>query len=373
MVGFGNHDEARLEAVSKRLGASPALREAVAASLSRPDLETEFTAGLSPAKVAVVQADAGRLESVVAIDQLEAIVRKVGRPPLVVRNDVVELEPLPDFPTGTDAQIKGVEGTVRSVGRVEFVNNDMAWGGTGWVIDGTGTSRVIATNRHVAKIVGRRVADGTGVFLRNPASGALYEAWLDFKEEVDSKPGDAVPIRVVEILYLADDTSADVALLRIEGADLPSPIGLAAAEAATDDLVALIGYPAFDPRNNLGVMASYFRGLYDIKRFAPGLVMQAAGNARVLEHDCTSLGGNSGSPLIRLDGGGVVGLHFAGTYGVNNSAIGVGTLKALLRGDRPVSVTVAVAATTETLADGVHRPATSRDDTATTLRSSAAA
>jgi endonuclease G len=357
MDGFGNHDEARLEAVSKRLGGSPALREAVAAALGGPGLEAEFTSGLSKATIASVQADAGRLETVVGVDRLEAIVRKVGRPPLVVRNDVVELEPLPDFPAGTDALIKGVEATVRSVGRVEFVNNDMAWGGTGWVIDGKGTSRVVATNRHVAKIVGRRAADGTGVFLRNPASGALYEAWLDFKEEVDSKPGDATPIRVVEILYLADDTSADIALLRIEGAGLPSPIGLAGSEAAPDDLVALIGYPAFDPRNNLGVMASYFRGLYDIKRFAPGLVMQAAGDARVLEHDCTSLGGNSGSPLIRLDGGGVVGLHFAGVYGVNNSAIGVGTLMTLLKGDRPVSVAVAVATTTETLADGVHQAA----------------
>ena len=54
MVGFGNHDEARLEAVSKRLGGSPALRDAVAAALGGPGLEPEFTTGLPPAAVATM-------------------------------------------------------------------------------------------------------------------------------------------------------------------------------------------------------------------------------------------------------------------------------------------------------------------------------
>lgn len=50
----------------------------------------------------------------------------------------------------------------------------------------------------------------------------------------------------------------------------------------------------------------------------------------VLTHDCTTLGGNSGSPVLSLESGKVVGLHFAGRFGIGNSAVRVSTIKALL-------------------------------------------
>src|SRR5262249_30352197 len=79
-----------------------------------------------------------------------------------------------------------------------------------------------------------------------------------------------------------------------------------------------------------------------------------------LRHDCTTLGGNSGSPLIRLDDGKIVGLHFAGVYGVENSAVGAGTLRELIRtSGRPVIGLRAVAqemAGTEAAGDGIHKP-----------------
>ena len=279
----------------------------------------------------------GELENAMQLDALEAIVRRVGRPPLVVRNDAVELEDLPDFPAGTDALIKGAERSVLSVGRVEFVNHSMAWGGTGWVIhEEDDATRIVATNRHVAKVVAQRGFDGSGVFLRSPASGLRYGAEIDFKEEVGSNPGDARPVEVVAITYLADDASPDVALLRIVGDGLPSALPLADAEAEADQLVALIGYPAFDSRNDPDDQARYFRDLYEVKRFAPGFVMQALGGRKALTHDCTSLGGNSGSPLISVEDGTVVGLHFAGQYGVANSAVGVETLRRLIAGERPI-------------------------------------
>src|SRR5262249_7598449 len=79
------------------------------------------------------------LESTIGLEDqavgLEAIGRLTGRPPLLIRNDAVELEPLDDFPAGTDQKIKAVEPFIPSVGRVEFINHSMAWGGTGWVVD----------------------------------------------------------------------------------------------------------------------------------------------------------------------------------------------------------------------------------------------
>lgn len=350
-------EERRLGDLRRRLEDSPALREAIERAVASGELPAELA---SPRSVDEVGAG-GELESVLRVDALEAIVRRVGRPPLVVRNDGVELEDLPDFPAGTDALIKGVERSVLSVGRVEFVNHSMAWGGTGWVVheedDG---ARIVATNRHVAKVVAQRGFDGSGVFLRSPTSGLRYGAEIDFKEEVGSNPGDARPVEVVAITYLADDASPDVALLRITGDDLPSALPLAAAEAEADQLVALIGYPAYDSRNDPDDQARYFRDLYEVKRFAPGFVMQALGGRRALTHDCTSLGGNSGSPLISLADGTVVGLHFAGQYGVANSAVGVETLRRLIAGERPMlSAGAAVSqeqAKTEAASDGVHAP-----------------
>ncbi len=346
----------RLERVRARLNASPELEEAVRQAVAEGRVPEAAAAMIPPEAADAAARDRERLERVVASDALEAIVQRVGRPPLLVRNDTVELEPLVDFPPGTDTLIKKVEPDVKSVGRVEFLNHSMAWGGTGWVIGEDGTGRVVATNRHVAKLVARRTADGRGVFLRSPLTGARYGMNLDFKEEVGSLPADARPVSVTEILYLADDAAPDVALLRIAGEDLPSPLPLAEQEAAVGDLVALIGYPAFDSRNDVDDQARYFHDLYEVKRFAPGKVMQALSGRTVLSHDCTSLGGNSGSPLIDLQTGKVVGLHFAGVYGLENSAVGVQTLRNLLGGRTPIAGPISTGpdGKGEARADGVH-------------------
>lgn len=335
----------------ERLQASPALRAA---------LDRQLAEGLLP-KIGVGDIDApdhDALEAVAPQDDLEAIVQRVGRPPLLIQNDQVVFDSddaLADFPEGTDARIKGTEKVIPSVGRVEFTNFTMAWGGTGWVIAAEGADRIVATNRHVASLVARRTADSRGVFLRDPAQNK-YGASLDFKEEFGSLAAKATAFKVVDIPYLADTTAPDVAFLRITGANLPSPLQLADAEASLDELVAIIGYPAFDDRNDVTDMAKYFRDLYDVKRFAPGKVMQALAPGVVLRHDCTTLGGNSGSPVIRLSDGRVVGLHYSGIYGKSNSAVGVTTLRDLLAGKRQITIKSDAAGIVEGRADGVHSP-----------------
>lgn len=302
-----------------------------------------------------------RLESIDARgDALEAIVQLVGRPPLVIKNSQVvfgtdEIDSLVDFPAGTDARIRATEKYIPSVGRVEFTNFRMAWGGTGWVIGAEGADRIVVTNRHVAGLVARRTADGKGVFMRDP-SQIRFGASLDFNEEFGALAAEATPFTVVDIPYLADTTAPDVALLRITGQNLPAPLVLADADAAKDDVVALVGYPAFDDRNDKEAMAKYFRGLYNVKRYAPGRVTQELAPGVALQHDCTSLGGNSGSPLIRLADGKVVGLHFSGLYGRFNSAVGVTTLQQLLNGVRPVVIVTGEQDAPEAAGDGIHDP-----------------
>ena len=287
----------------------------------------------------------GQLESAHDRSFLEALVKVAGRPPLVVQNDKVlgksSLAGNPaqnpdDFPATIGDMITAVEGFLPLIGRVEFSNHSLSWGGTGWIIGKDSKGLIMATNRHVAALVARRTATGEGVFLFSPTSNARYKARLDTVEEANTPRNTDRVYQVERFTYLADDAAADVALARLilpaGGSVGLTPIPLSTDKLRDGELVGIVGYPASDPyRNDPTAMERYFRGLYDVKRFSPGKLLPGE-KGEVLSHDCTTLGGNSGSPLISLEKKAVVGLHFAGEYGVGNSAVRAATLQALLDG-----------------------------------------
>ncbi|MBJ7415829.1 MAG: DNA/RNA non-specific endonuclease [Niveispirillum sp.] len=324
---MGKTHEERLENIHRRL--TPPVEARIREAISKGELPR-------PLQELTASGGDGQLESMMPLGALERIVRQYGRPPLLVKNNQVILEDLVDFPPDTPAKIKAVECWLPSVGRIEFVNHAMQWGGTGWVCDRVNGKWLIMTNRHVAALVAQRKNDGSAVFLRTP-SGARCGALIDFLEEVDSQANNSRTAVLNSISYLADDTSADVALLQVDAAlfDMPDPLVLSERSVTEGELVALIGYPAYDSRYNKEDQARYYRDLYEVKRFAPGKIMQGGDVGEVLSHDCTSLGGNSGSPLISLEDGRVVGLHFTGRYGEGNGAVSSATLAKLLRGERP--------------------------------------
>jgi endonuclease G len=94
-----------------------------------------------------------------------------------------------------------------------------------------------------------------------------------------------------------------------------------------DREIAVIGYPAFDPRNPAEVQDDLFDSVFRIKRLQPGLLETPADAAsfgkmvRALGHDASTLGGNSGSCAIELGTGKVLGLHFGGVYRERNQAV----------------------------------------------------
>jgi V8-like Glu-specific endopeptidase len=55
------------------------------------------------------------------------------------------------------------------------------------------------------------------------------------------------------------------------------------------------------------------------KRVAPGKLRGIAGPS--VQHDASTLGGSSGSPVLCFDTHKVVGLHFSGVYGTANHAV----------------------------------------------------
>ncbi|MCC2981225.1 DNA/RNA non-specific endonuclease [Sphingomonas sp. IC4-52] len=330
-------NEERLERVRRR--ATDAILEAYLKAVAAGTAPRPLLEGLSPAAAESMARGKAALEALPAhAAALEAIVQRYGRPPLLVSNDAVVLEPLVDLPPDTDVLIKAAEFRLRSVGRVEFVNSGQSWGGTGWLVDRRGGRSIVVTNRHVAGIVARRRADGVAVFMRAP-SGARLGARLDFKEEHGSVAGDqSATVPVSDVTYLADEIDADVALLAIDAAGVGDrrPIDLDTSPIQVGELVALIGYPAYDSRNDDSDQSRYFRDLYEVKRFSPGRITQSGQGAEELSHDCTSLGGSSGGPLIRLGpDAGAVGLHFSGVYGKANSAVPARVVLDLLRGSLP--------------------------------------
>lgn len=280
------------------------------------------------------------LEMVGSAVGLEAIILRTGRPPLLVRNDAIVIDPIAEIALAPDTDLKALDAAaiarmnrfLPSIGRVEFLNHQMQWGGTGWVIEEKGDRRWVVTNRHVAKLVARRKWDGSGVFLRSVA-GPLYGMKLDTREEVGAPQNGERECPVERIVYLADDSEADCALLEISVTAMcqPAPLPLAEHRAKVGETIGVVGYPAYDDRNEQSAMRHYFGDLFNVKRFSPGLVTQS-GSGLLLMHDCTTLGGNSGSCLLSVDQDAVVGLHFSGSFGVANSAVSVETLRQLQTG-----------------------------------------
>ena len=75
-------------------------------------------------------------------------------------------------------------------------------------------------------------------------------------------------------------------------------------------------------------MRQVFGDVYDKKRLAPGEILKVTDSE--IEHDCSTLGGNSGSAVVSLATGEALGLHFAGLYMEANYAVPAPKLRDLL-------------------------------------------
>jgi endonuclease G len=187
--------------------------------------------------------------------------------------------------------------------------------GTGWLVaDG-----IVVTNRHVAREFGRR---NGARFTFAGFTGVAMAASIDFREARGLDQ--AREFRVVEILHIEAEAGPDLALLRVEpgsgGSPLADPIPLAVGAAVAGRHVAVIGYPARDSRiPDDALMQSIFGDVYDQKRLAPGQLMAVLPD--LVTHDCSTLGGNSGSVVLDLEDGGAVALHFAGRFLEANHAV----------------------------------------------------
>ena len=276
----------------------------------------------------------------------ETIVLRTGRPVLQILHDQAQLV----FTDGDSevwrARLNKAKAqltpAIRAVGRIELANHPrFQWVGTGWLVQ----SDIVVTNRHVANEFGRQ--RGTGFVFRS-SFGKPISAGIDFLEEF--KRRESKTFRLIEILHIEEEPGPDLAFLRVEPADdLAAPIPLSLRPAQPNEQVAVIGYPARDSRiPDQDLMLSIFGDVFDKKRLAPG---QISGDAHgLLQHDASTLGGNSGSVVLSLESGEALGLHFAGRFLEANFAVPAALVTDRLnrignREGRPISAASPPAAT----------------------------
>lgn len=248
----------------------------------------------------------------------EAIVLRRLRPAGLVRGGVYDDFASPWEELNAAAVRARLQPLLRSIGRIELPGHPVApYGGTGFVVG----SGLVMTNRHVAELFCHGVGCGGLVFRRG---GAGVHFGREHGEP--ARDEDVLPVEDVAMIH----PRWDMALLRVGGLSAeraPLVLAVRPAEGLVGANVVVVGYPARDLHNDSTDQDRIFGGTFNVKRVQPGKLRGAAvfesyGNrVLALVHDASTLGGNSGSAVIAVATGEVVGLHFAGEYLVANHAV----------------------------------------------------
>jgi endonuclease G, mitochondrial len=260
--------------------------------------------------------------------ELESIILRRQRPVLAIKDNKTQLV----FLDEADSEIwkerltrakAHLDKAIRSVGRINLKGSPLGWVGTGWLVaDG-----ILVTNRHVANEFAMR--NGEGFAFKIGDEGPM-SADADFLQEIDSSK--TLIFKLVKPLHIEPAPGPDISFFEIEmtsgASKLATPIDLALQPVATEN-VATIGYPAYDSRiPDPDLMERIYGKIYNKKRLAPGGLTRVE-ETRVL-HNCTTLGGNSGSVVLDLDSGKALGLHFSGSFLTSNYAVRSDVVRKLL-------------------------------------------
>jgi hypothetical protein len=240
---------------------------------------------------------------------LEKMIRLL-RPAPLVRNGRPDDFPDPlfeeCFPSWKAFQ-NGLPRYAPSIGRVAFPDNREV--GTGFLV----APGLIVTNKHVL----RALSNGVGALEKG-------QAVISFSYEFGSPI--TAPVAITGVKGIHD--TLDAVLLNIEDSAARKLIPVADAQPQMTTAVVAVGFPAED-RNNPLFMRPLFGNKFEVKRAAPGEIIDAA--LPIFYHDCSTLGGNSGSPIFRMDTVEVIGLHQSGAYLWRNEAIAGDTLAAFVK------------------------------------------
>jgi len=254
-------------------------------------------------------------------DALEVIVHQDGsRPSFLIRNGVVDKDssPIGSWSGILDASMPALKDAIDCVGRIDVNGRHV---GTGFLVG----PDVIITNRHVLQAIG----------VENNGGWTLYPGTtIDFGFEFQGTQS-MNRRNLQQVVFCGDqpiDGALDHAKLDLSLISL-SPLTHAATPVTplmlmrntgwvqTDTQIYTVGYPGNpgpDGRSTYGsLLEQLFRSTFGYKRLAPGRLLPfgiPGSPGWTLAHEATTLGGNSGSPVLVFGSErAAAGLHYGGT------------------------------------------------------------
>jgi len=275
---------------------------------------TRFPPGQEEAEAAMESLRNGVEPTPRQLAALELMVRLM-RPAVYSRQGRMDpLPPFNDYEPGTVERWERFRELVSpwlySIGRIDRGGPNGEKLGTGFVV----APGLVATNHHVVSAL-------------SYGADTLEEgqAVIRFGQEKGTPDKEApVPVLAVAAIH----STLDMALLKIADPGQHKPLEIETENVEEGLGVTAIGYPFDDPRSPLFADAIY-QGGYGVKRAAPGEALERS-SPQVVYHDCSTLGGNSGSPILSQETAKVVGLHASGFFMYRNQAIGGARLAELV-------------------------------------------
>ena len=250
------------------------------------------------------------------IVRLESIILPALRPVFDIQNETYAQ--LPGDWDLLNHQRAALEPILRAVGRLQLTGHpSYTLVGTAFVCG----PNTIVTNRHVAQIFVQGLESGQQLTYLPGVSCAM-----DTLAEVGSDA--SVKLDLTRPVSVSD--TWDVAILQVDALPpniQPLPLAGSAPASLQGGLATIIGYPSYDPNESFVDQANVFRAVFDKKRLQPGRlngrvdVPSFGRTVSAIAHDCSTLGGNSGSVLISVETAQVVGIHFSGTTHLSNYAV----------------------------------------------------
>lgn len=216
-----------------------------------------------------------------------------------------------------------IEETARRVGRIQArTNGRVRPEGTGFLV----ADRVVITNRHVAERFAIPGASANWELMQGK------QPTIDYADDPDSSLRNPFPI--TRVLGIHPDPDIDLALLELSDAPVDSggeitPLVISSTSPgnARGRRVYVVGYPLNDPFHDPVVIRTVFGDRFGLKRLQPGEILAVFEGSKLFNHDCSTLGGNSGSCVVDLETNQVLGLHFQGLQGEWNQAIALWSLR----------------------------------------------
>jgi S1-C subfamily serine protease len=310
MDAYENLYQRALRAIAKRPIENVVERTRAIVGPPLKDLKGEAEAGMEALKQ-------GKRPTAEQVAALQAVIRSMRPSALSHAGTIDDLPAVtqPVFPGWDQFRINIVE-SLYTIGRIDRCTAPPEIPesiGSGFLI----SEDLLLTNHHVIT----ELTWGTDILREK-------EAEVRFVQEYNS--GDEPPVPILRVVRFHEELDAALLLLGGDGIlKNRKPLRWSATPAKAEDQVVVVGYPFPDRQRNPLFVDKIFGGKFGVKRLGPGEVL--GGKNGTVYHDCSTLGGNSGSPVVEINTCEVVGLHHDGYFLARNEAAGCDALREFIQ------------------------------------------